>query len=75
VVLTTPNREYNVTWENVGAGRLRHPDHRFEWTRREFHDWAEAVAGRHGYSVRFLAIGPVDEALGPPTQMGVFHRE
>jgi 3' terminal RNA ribose 2'-O-methyltransferase Hen1 len=26
VVLTTPNREYNVTWENVGADRLRHPD-------------------------------------------------
>ncbi len=33
VVLTTPNREYNVMWENVGAERFRHPDHRFEWTR------------------------------------------
>ena len=74
VVLTTPNREYNVTWENVGAGKLRHADHRFEWTRDEFRAWAEGVAGRHGYSVRFLAIGPVDEALGPPTQMGVFER-
>ena len=50
VVLTTPNREYNVTWENVGAGRLRHPDHRFEWTRQEFQDWAEGVAGRFGYA-------------------------
>ncbi len=75
VVVTTPNREYNVTWENVGAGKLRHADHRFEWTRDEFRAWAERVGGRHGYSVRFLAIGPVDEALGPPTQMGVFHRE
>jgi 3' terminal RNA ribose 2'-O-methyltransferase Hen1 len=74
VVLTTPNREYNVTWENIGADKLRHADHRFEWTRDEFRDWAEAVAGRHGYSVRFLAIGPVDGALGPPTQMGVFER-
>src|SRR3954463_12674989 len=74
VVLTTPNREYNVTWENVGAEKLRHPDHRFEWTRDEFRTWAERVAGRHGYSVRFLAIGPVDEALGPPTQMAVFER-
>ena len=72
VVLTTPNREYNVTWENVGTEKLRHPDHRFEWTRQEFRDWAEGVAGRHGYSVRFLPVGPVDEALGSPTQMGVF---
>lgn len=74
VVLTTPNREYNVTWENVGAERLRHPDHRFEWTRDEFRAWAEGIAGRFGYSVRFLSVGPVDEALGPPTQCGVFER-
>ena len=72
VVVTTPNREYNVTWENVGSERLRHPDHRFEWTRQEFQDWAERVASRHQYTVRFLPVGPVDEALGSPTQMGVF---
>src|ERR1700722_6417226 len=49
VVLTTPNREYNVTWETLPAGKFRHPDHRFEWTRREFQEWAQAVAGRFGY--------------------------
>ena len=75
VVLTTPNREYNVTWENVGAERLRHPDHRFEWTRVEFQNWAQGLAERHGYAVRFLPVGPVDEAVGSPTQMGVFERD
>jgi 3' terminal RNA ribose 2'-O-methyltransferase Hen1 len=75
VVLTTPNREYNVTWENVGDGRLRHPDHRFEWTRQEFQEWAQGIAKRYGYIVRFLPIGPADAALGAPTQMGVFDRE
>lgn len=74
VVLTTPNREYNVTWENVGPDKLRHPDHRFEWTRQEFQGWAERVAEGQGYAVRFLPVGPVDEALGAPTQMGVFNR-
>jgi 3' terminal RNA ribose 2'-O-methyltransferase Hen1 len=74
VVLTTPNREYNVTWENVGADRLRHPDHRFEWTRQEFGDWAEGIAGCFGYAVRFQPVGPLDEALGSPTQMAVFER-
>jgi 3' terminal RNA ribose 2'-O-methyltransferase Hen1 len=72
VVLTTPNREYNVTWETLPAGQFRHPDHRFEWTRQEFQDWAQAVAGRFGYDVRFLPVGPEHEALGAPTQMGVF---
>jgi 3' terminal RNA ribose 2'-O-methyltransferase Hen1 len=73
-VLTTPNREYNVKWENVGPERLRHPDHRFEWTRVEFQDWAEGIARRFGYTVRFQPIGPVDETLGAPTQMAVFQR-
>jgi len=74
VVLTTPNREYSVTWENVGPERLRHPDHRFEWTRQEFQNWAEGLAARFAYSVRFLPVGPTHETLGAPTQMGVFER-
>lgn len=75
IVLTTPNREYNAMWETLPAGDFRHPDHRFEWTRQEFQDWANRVAEQHGYSVRFLPVGPVDEAVGSPTQMGVFERE
>jgi 3' terminal RNA ribose 2'-O-methyltransferase Hen1 len=74
VVLTTPNREYNVKWETLPAGRLRHRDHRFEWTRAEFRAWAESVAARFGYAVRFLPVGPEDAELGAPTQMGVFTR-
>jgi len=72
VVLTTPNREFNVTWETLAAGKLRHPDHRFEWTRQEFQDWAQRVAKQFGYTVRFLAVGPEHPEFGPPTQMGVF---
>ncbi len=75
VVLTTPNREFNVTWENVGAERLRHPDHRFEWTRDEFEKWCDTIVKCFGYSVRILPVGPVDEMLGSPTQMAVFDRK
>jgi 3' terminal RNA ribose 2'-O-methyltransferase Hen1 len=74
VVVTTPNAEYNVLWDSLPAGELRHPDHRFEWTRAEFASWAEGVAERFGYSVRFLPVGPEDAHLGPPTQMAVFSR-
>jgi len=74
IVLTTPNAEYNVKFEGLPAGKFRHRDHRFEWTRAEFQAWANGVAGRFGYTVRFLPIGEEDAAVGPPTQMGVFQK-
>jgi 3' terminal RNA ribose 2'-O-methyltransferase Hen1 len=74
VVLTTPNVEYNARFAGLAAGSLRHRDHRFEWTRAELRAWADAVAGRGGYSVRFLPVGPEDPDLGAPTQMAVFTR-
>src|SRR5690606_25739396 len=41
VIVTTPNAEHNVLFPNLPAGKFRHPDHRFEWTRAEFRAWAE----------------------------------
>jgi len=74
VVITTPNVEYNVNFAGLPAGRLRHRDHRFEWTRAEFEAWGAEQAARFGYAVRFLPVGPNDPVTGPPTQMGVFRR-
>ena len=75
VVVTTPNVEYNVKFETLPAGKMRHKDHRFEWTRPEFQSWANTIAERFGYSVRFLPIGPEDSIVGSPTQMGIFTRQ
>lgn len=75
VVLTTPNAEYNVRFETLPAGKLRHRDHRFEWTRAELRTWAEGEAARYGYAVHFAPVGPDDPEVGPPTQMAVFTRE
>ncbi|MEZ0114677.1 2-polyprenyl-3-methyl-5-hydroxy-6-metoxy-1,4-benzoquinol methylase [Catenulispora sp. EB89] len=72
VVVTTPNVEYNVRYETLEAGRFRHSDHRFEWTRAEFRDWAERVAAVHGYDVRFKPVGEIDPELGPSTQLALF---
>ncbi|MFZ2655457.1 MAG: 3' terminal RNA ribose 2'-O-methyltransferase Hen1 [Victivallales bacterium] len=74
VVITTPNREYNTVWENIPPGGFRHRDHRFEWTRAEFVQWAESVCSRFSYAVRFLNIGTEVPELGTPTQMAVFTR-
>jgi 3' terminal RNA ribose 2'-O-methyltransferase Hen1 len=74
VIVTTPNAEYNVKFESLPAGRFRHKDHRFEWSRAEFEAWAGRIGDRFRYSVRFLAVGPEDAAVGSPTQMAIFSR-
>ncbi|WP_053203629.1 3' terminal RNA ribose 2'-O-methyltransferase Hen1 [Jiangella muralis] len=74
VVVTTPNAEYNVLFPGMDEGALRHQDHRFEWTRAEFADWASRVAGAHGYTVAFAPVGELDPDAGPPTQLAVFTR-
>ena len=72
IVLTTPNREYNVRYENLSAGKVRHSDHRFEWTRSEFEAWAERVARENNYTVAFFPVGEEEENIGAPSQMAVF---
>jgi 3' terminal RNA ribose 2'-O-methyltransferase Hen1 len=71
-ILTTPNVEYNTKFAGLPAGKLRHKDHRFEWTRAEFQSWGQRVAETFGYTVRFIPVGPEDPVVGSPTQMAVF---
>lgn len=74
VILTTPNVEYNSKFETLPQGQMRHKDHRFEWTREQFEQWANAVAQRSHYAVTFSPVGESDPVLGAPTQMAVFTR-
>ncbi len=75
VILTTPNRDYNALF-GLEDGALRHPDHRFEWTRAEFRAWAQEVTKRYEYGLELTAIStdllPEDSEVGAPTQVGVF---
>jgi 3' terminal RNA ribose 2'-O-methyltransferase Hen1 len=75
VLITTPNVEHNTRLPGLAPGAYRHPDHRFEWTRAQLHEWADAVAGRHGYRVRYQPVGPDDPDVGPPSQLAVFARD
>ncbi|MBD2253580.1 3' terminal RNA ribose 2'-O-methyltransferase Hen1 [Nostoc parmelioides] len=72
VIVTTPNIEYNVKFANLPAGKLRHKDHRFEWTRSQFQNWANKITERFAYKVQFQHIGEEDPEFGSPTQMAVF---
>ncbi|WP_395296189.1 3' terminal RNA ribose 2'-O-methyltransferase Hen1 [Kitasatospora hibisci] len=71
-VVTTPNAEYNIRWESLPAGHLRHADHRFEWDRAQFRSWAERVAATYGYTVVIRPVGPEDAEVGAPTQLALF---
>ncbi len=72
LIVSTPNREYNAVWESLPADTMRHRDHRFEWDRAEFQEWANRIAAHYGYTVTFQPIGPEHAAYGAPTQMAIF---
>jgi len=74
IVVTTPNRDYNALFPSLAPGRLRHPDHRFEWGREEFHAWAARVAETYGYEARIEGLGDEHPDHGAPGQMAVFRR-
>lgn len=73
VLITTPNREYNVL-HGLAPGEFRHPQHRFEWDRSRFERWATGVGRRNQYDVMFEGIGPGNAWFGSSTQMAVFRR-
>jgi 3' terminal RNA ribose 2'-O-methyltransferase Hen1 len=75
IAVTTPNAEYNVRYASLPTGTLRHRDHRFEWSRAEFHTWAERVANTHGYTVTLGPVGPEDSEVGAPSQIAIFQRK
>jgi 3' terminal RNA ribose 2'-O-methyltransferase Hen1 len=75
VVVTTPNAEYNVQFEQLSVGSLRHSDHRFEWTRAQFSSWVEGVAGRHGYTWQIQPVGEAEDNVGAPSQMAIFKKK
>lgn len=74
IIITTPNIEYNVLFEGMNPGQLRHRDHRFEWTRAEFEFWAHKVAKSHNYQVTFEPLGEEHPDHGAPSQLAHFSR-
>ena len=61
-----------MLYETLESGNMRHDDHRFEWSRKEFENWANSVAETNNYKVNFHPIVEVDEKVGSPSQMAIF---
>jgi len=77
-VVTTPNREYNSLFPGW-VGPYRHWDHKFEWDRKEFENWAmKVVKVFEDYNVDFSGVGFTEgcqETHGPASQIAIFRRE
>ena len=58
--------------EKMEEGSMRHDDHRFEWTRKEFADWANRVGETYNYGVEIISIGDEEQNIGAPSQMAIF---
>ncbi|XP_028919741.1 small RNA 2'-O-methyltransferase isoform X1 [Ornithorhynchus anatinus] len=75
VVISTPNAEFNPLLPGVKL--FRHSNHKFEWNRTQFQNWASAAADHYGYSVEFTGLGTLpggNKDVGFCTQIGVFMR-
>lgn len=74
-IVTTPNYDFNVLFENGVA--FRHHDHKFEFTRKQFEDWARDITEKYRYSVEIFGIGEPPsgrEDVGYCSQMAVFKK-
>lgn len=73
LIVSTPNSEYNAVYDL--EGKMRHSDHRFEWTREDFHKWCATLSDKYNYKYSIKGIGEYHEQFGYPTQMCIFARK
>lgn len=74
VVFSTPNKDYNVVYEL--GDKLRHKDHRFEWSKEEFQTWINNILENYpSYEVLEKGfIGEEEKDLGGSSQYVVFKK-
>lgn len=89
LIVSTPNYEYNTVLQQSGAPcqpkdktesqlpKFRNHDHKFEWTRAQFSQWASKLAKRYNYSVEFTGVGGGSGNVDPgfASQIAVFKRQ
>lgn len=76
IIITTPNRDFNELFSNLSG--LRHWDHKFEWSRKEFQNWCTDITARFPYDIKYDGIGDPPENskhLGYCSQAAIFTRK
>jgi 3' terminal RNA ribose 2'-O-methyltransferase Hen1 len=73
VIVTTPNKEWNITFTEDNA-KMRHNDHRFEWSREEFKTWCRRIEETYDYNYVIKSLGEEQAGIGAPSQMAIFRK-
>lgn len=90
LIVSTPNYEYNVILQRSTLAsqeedpddkaqpqscKFRNHDHKFEWTREQFNNWAAGLALKYNYRVEFGGVGGTQGVEpGYASQIAVFRR-
>ncbi|XP_067632796.1 small RNA 2'-O-methyltransferase isoform X2 [Eurosta solidaginis] len=76
-IFSTPNSDFNVLFTMLPNG-FRHDDHKFEWTRAEFKEWALNICQQYpNYKVAIIGVGdapPDKKEIGYVSQIAIFVR-
>ena len=72
---TTPNKDFNIHFE-MNDSEMRHPDHKFEFTKNEFETFCRSLALKYNYSIEFYGVGSLDvvNTRGYCSQIAIFWR-
>jgi small RNA 2'-O-methyltransferase len=71
VIITTPNKDYNPI-HGLDDKQMRHPDHKFEWSRQKFKAWCQGICQRSNYLFYHADIGECHFSAGSSSQMALF---
>ena len=74
--MTTPNKDFNIFF-NFREGQMRHPDHKFEWTRAQFSNFCQEIEKKFSYSFDIFGVGEhIDnDSYGFCTQGALFSKK
>lgn len=59
-IVSTPNVTFNALFgnkENSWGTKFRDPDHKFEWTRRQFREWVQIICAGYNYAALIVGLG------------------
>ena len=73
-IITSPNRDCNLSLPKKPSRlrRLRHEDHKFEFSRAEFKQWMSSICDDYQLHACCGGIGPVYGSFGRPTNVAFF---
>jgi 2-polyprenyl-3-methyl-5-hydroxy-6-metoxy-1,4-benzoquinol methylase len=69
ILISTPNSDYNIYCTNLLDNGYRHPDHKFEWNKKKFLQWATSLCTKYNYALEYFPIGLIAQNNSAMSQL------